>query len=297
MKLKSITKPDFLIIGAQRTGTTWLWSLLKQHPGTDLPKTKEIHYFGGVEKYQLGREWYYKHFENLNPSKIIGEASSTYFYDYLPYWHNASKNIEFNKTLPVIPELVTNELKDIKIIVILRDPVMRAISGYKFWLRKGNLSPKMGLKKAAIETPKRRILEYGFYGRYLKEWKRYIPNDRMRILIYEDDVVKSPDTTIKNIFEFLGLDPNFRPANIRKPVHKSWSYSQILVNYYGGQYLSRKLGKPLVKILKNITNVEQNLIKKEDIEFLQSEYLPEKNEIEILTQNKLNNWNYGVKVR
>ena len=85
MKNKNVIKPDFLVIGAQKSGTTWLWSMLNQHPETDLPIEKEIHYFGGIENFRKGKEWYYNHFRNLTNGKLTGEASTTYLYDFMPY--------------------------------------------------------------------------------------------------------------------------------------------------------------------------------------------------------------------
>ena len=249
----NLRKPDFLVIGVQRSGTTWLWKILKQHPGTDLPHQKEIHYFGGVEKFQLGRQWYYRHFNDLDTDKVTGEASSTYFFDYLPYWGNASESLEICKDFPSIPELILEEMPDVKIVLILRDPVSRSISAYKFWLRKGKLSPRLGLKNTALKFPKLRILEYGYYARYLEIWKKYIPKDRMRILIYEEDVVEYPKRTVKNLYGFLGLENSFCPQNIRQAVHKSWGYSQIVANYYGGKYLPKAVNMKLGNWLKQYT--------------------------------------------
>jgi hypothetical protein len=150
MKLQDITRPDFLLIGAQKSGTTWLWRVLDQHPGTDLPRKKEIHFFGGVENYRKGKEWYYSHFEGLDSSKVIGEASTTYLYDNIPFWYNPSSSIEVDCSLPAIPELITNELPNIKIIAILRDPVWRAVSAYKHWMtrmKRGRISPRLGIKE------------------------------------------------------------------------------------------------------------------------------------------------------
>jgi len=99
-------KPDFLIIGAQKAGTSWLWDMLNQHPGTALPKIKEIHYFGSSELYARGPDWYYEHFAQTDRSKVTGEASTTYFYDYVPFWYNKSRQLEIDRSLPSIPELV-----------------------------------------------------------------------------------------------------------------------------------------------------------------------------------------------
>ena len=87
-------KPDFLIIGAQKAGTTWLWRMLEQHPDTDLAKEKEIHFFGSSELYRTGKDRYYGHFARLDRSKLIGEASTSYFYDNVLYWYNDSPKLE-----------------------------------------------------------------------------------------------------------------------------------------------------------------------------------------------------------
>jgi hypothetical protein len=85
--------PEFAVIGAQKSATTWLWDMLKQYPGTSLPEGKEIHYFCSAELYAKGDDWYYSHFDGLDPGKLIGEASTTYFYGRVPYWYNRSDQI------------------------------------------------------------------------------------------------------------------------------------------------------------------------------------------------------------
>ena len=78
-------KPEFLIIGVQKCGTTWLWEMLKQHPGTDLPERKEIHSFGSAELYRNGKDWYYSHFQNIAPSRVTGDENIEFpWYSYLP---------------------------------------------------------------------------------------------------------------------------------------------------------------------------------------------------------------------
>lgn len=110
MNSDNVNKPSFLIIGAQKCATTWLWDKLKQHPGTDLPLKKEIHFFGSSELYAKGREWYYNHFKHLDSSKVIGEASTTYLYDKVPFWYNPTNSLEHDYSLHTIPELITKEL-------------------------------------------------------------------------------------------------------------------------------------------------------------------------------------------
>jgi len=292
-------RPDFLLIGAQKCGTSWLWKFLDQHPGTDLPKRKEIHYFGGIEKYRRGQDWYYSHFQRSDPSKVIGEASTTYFYDVIPYWHNKSSQIETDLSLPSIPELVTTELPEVKILLILRDPVKRAISAYKHWMQKqnrwkGGLSPRLGLQEIATNHPKIRLLEYGYYGRYLKLWKEFVPPERLRVFIFEEDVVRHPHETIREIYEFLGLHSDFKPQGLEKPVHRTWSVTRNLLRYYADPLSRRVLSKPVCNFLDRADPLKSLCLRESDIEFLRSVFLPQKEELEEILGRKLMAWRYGA---
>ncbi len=124
--MHSPRKPDFLIIGAQKAGTTWLWAMLNQHPGVQLPETKEIHFFGGSETYAAGLDAYLAHFEGIPENRVTGEASTAMFFDRVPYWYNKGRELVYDDALPPVPELVRRDLGEVKIIVVLRDPVRRA---------------------------------------------------------------------------------------------------------------------------------------------------------------------------
>ncbi|NNC68331.1 MAG: hypothetical protein HKN83_09890 [Gammaproteobacteria bacterium] len=293
---ETFRKPDFLIIGAQKSATTWLWDVLDSHPGTDLPGKKEIHFFGGVENYKKGKEWYYNHFKNLDQTKLTGEASTSYLYDHIPYWNNSSNLIEVSHSLPTIPELITNEIPNVKIIVILRDPVSRAISAYKHNMRKANrnnIAVKVGLKNFATHYPKFRTLEYGYYARYLRLWMQFIPPEKMLILTYEKDIAEAKMHTISKVYEFLGLDKNFKPPEADTVPNKSWSWTRILFNYYTkpvfGKFIRSKYGK----VLDKYDLLASFAISKKDIEFLRAAYLPEHIELEEILGRKLTNWKYG----
>lgn len=293
---QEIIKPDFLLIGAQKAGTTWLWRMLEPHPGTDLPEKKEIHFFGGSENYRKGKQWYYNHFAALDSSKVIGEASTTYLYDAVPFWHNPSDLLEVDHSLPTIPELITTELPDIKILVILRDPVWRAVSAYKHWMRKnrtGTISPRLGLKKTAIRYPKMRILECGFYTRYLKLWKEFVDPERMLVLVFEEDVVKSPEKTLPRVYDFLGLDMDFFPENPSKPVHTASTWTRIVFNHYAHIVSPRLAKSSLGNVFNRFDFLKSSAITQEDIAFLRSAYLPEKTDLETMLGRDISSWNYG----
>ena len=298
MKIQNDIKPDFLIIGAQKSGTTWLWSMLNEHPETELPIEKEIHYFGGIENYRKGKEWYYNHFKNLAAGKLTGEASTTYLYDFMPYWHNSSKQLEFDGTLPSIPELIARELPDIKILVVLRDPVWRAVSAYKHWMRNGERivpSPILGVKSVALANPKYRIIEYGFYAKYLKLWKKFVPAERMKILVFEEDIIKYPYRTLESVYKFLGLSSNYVPNNVERAIHVSSGLTQLVLNYYASRLSGYLLIKYFTRVLGKSKLLEKIIIRKSDLTFLRSIYVPEKSDVARLIDRDLNCWNYGAR--
>jgi len=291
-----VRKFDFLLIGAQKSGTSWLWDKLDQHPGTDLPAQKEIHYFGGVELYRQGPAWYYAHFQDLNPDLLTGEASTSYLFDRLPYWHNDSQEIEYAADAQTIPELVAAENPDAKIVVVLRDPVRRAISAYRHWTKKGNLSPGLGLRRTAIEHPKMRILEYGFYARHLAAWRKVFPDEQIQILIFEEDVRGNPDSGLKKLYEFLGLDAGFQPAEREDKVHKSWSWTRSAVRYYAGPFRRFVNHGPLGEYLDNNDFLKRFSVRAADIKYLRESYLPEKLLLEKIIGRNLDVWDYGERL-
>jgi hypothetical protein len=287
-------KPNFLIIGAQKAGTTWLWDMLKQHPGTALPKKKEIHFFGSAELFARGIDWYYHHFYDLDENKVIGEASTTYFYDRIPYWFNESNKIEYDESLPPLPELITQELPNIKIIISLRDPVGRAVSAYKHYMKNRNISPKLGLTKVAKNYPKLRILEYGFYEKYIEIWKKYVPPERLLILIFEEDIRNGYEDALVKLYHFLGLSTEFKPRRPNKAMHKSWTWSRILFYYYTKKYSERLATSKIATLIDRFDPFEGYGIKNRDIEFLRSVYLPRKEKLENILGRDLSSMKYGL---
>ena len=297
MKSGKVIKPDFIIIGAQKCGTTWLWDMLKQHPGTDLSLKKEIHFFSTSEHYSKGKEWYYSHFDNIDPYKVVGEASTSYLYDNLTYSFNPTHTLEIDHSLPSIPELITNELPNVKIFILLRDPVMRAISAYKHNIRMRAIAPLSGLKRMAEQRAKMRIVELGYYARYIKLWKKFVPPERMRIYVFEEDVVKSPEETVSDAYSFLKLNTNFKPDNIRNPRLKSMGWVQLFMSYYSGSLSNMVVNKRIMScVLDSLNNLlKPFFIKEKDIDFLRSQYLSEKGELEDILGRNIDCWTYGDK--
>jgi len=197
-------KPEFLIIGTQKGGTSSLHYLLSQHSDIDLPKKKEIHYFS--KYYQLGHSWYHTFFPFVKSSKITGEATPNYLY----YTDTAKRVYSYNKNM--------------KLIVLLRDPIQRAISQYHMEFNRGKLNQsfkdlvEMQLKDTKdtvlldYSNQYTQILHRGKYQKQLKEWYSYFREDQLLILKSED-FFEAPKNILKKVYEFLGLSIQY-PENI-----------------------------------------------------------------------------------
>ena len=174
--------PDFLVIGTPKSGSTWLQFILASHPDIFIPgERNEIHYFDR----QYGKvppEWYQKFFSGSDGFKAIGEVTPHYLF--IPD-HEAFRSI------PTIS----------KFIVILRDPVARCLSHYKFRVRVDNY--KGSLKEFIKDYPA--TLKWGLYGEHIERFLKTYDREQLLVLVYEE-VTKDPEAMLAAIGAFLEVD-------------------------------------------------------------------------------------------
>ena len=297
MRNNSFIYPDFIIVGAQKSGTTWLWEMINQHPGSELPPKKEHHFFSKSYKYRMGLEEYLKIYENISPSKITGEASTSYLYDRVrKNVHMEQKNVEIDYNLPTIPKLITKNLPDIKIIIILRDPVKRAVSAYYHFIKAKNYSPMVKFKEALEKYPNRLIVEFGQYYKYIQLWRRYTKESNIRIYILEEDIKCNPKEMLMDTYSFLNLEHNFQPQKYNHTIHERMKWTYLLLNYYNLRILTK-----IIKRFK-IENITDKIafkllpkIDQDDIRALRDIYIDDKEKLEDLIGRSLDCWDYSYK--
>jgi hypothetical protein len=206
--------PDFLIIGTQRGGTTSLYHYLQELPCIKLANTKDTHFFD--KKYDKGLNWYRGHFPTRlarvyaqrvhGEDFVIGEASPSYLFH------------------PRVPPRVAQALPQVKLIVLLRNPVDRAYSQYYHALELGHETLPF---EEAIQAEEERItrerdkilhdehyysraykhlsyLTRGIYVEQLQAWMKLFPREQFLILKSED-FYADPAMTLKQVLTFLGL--------------------------------------------------------------------------------------------
>jgi hypothetical protein len=288
-------KPDFLIIGAQKAGTTWMWRMLNRHPGTSLPRRKELHFFGSSELYAEGLDNYLQNFDDTDPQYVTGEASTTYLSDRVAIFYNEENRLEYDESLASPPELVADALPEVKIVVSLRDPVTRAISAYRHFMRRGTLPVSRGLIKTIDEHPRLRILEMGDYARHLKPWFDTFPRERILVLVFEEDVIADPAGGISKLYEFLGLDTGFSPLGQEEKVNKSWNWTQTVANYYAGPFGRFVRKGPIAAYLARHDWLKDRAVTQDDLEYLRDFYLPSRESLEYMLQKDLGVWSYGAR--
>lgn len=211
--------PHFLIIGAAKSGTTSLYEGLSQHPQVHMSSVKEPNFFaleGSDLTFKAGSttagyldecvtDWhnYTQLFHPADSHQVLGEASPMYLYD-----ANAARRI-----YQYIPNT--------KLIVILRDPIERAYSNFLQHVREGIETTDSFSE--AIELEDKRLeenwwwgfayIKAGFYYQQLLRYTNVFNREQVKIYLY-DDLKVSPENILKDIFQFLEIDPSFTSSSL-----------------------------------------------------------------------------------
>jgi hypothetical protein len=201
--------PDFLIVGGQRCGTTSLYTYLIQHPEVEPAFIKETHFFDRA--FHRGAGWYRAFFPMLpKPGEdggwITGEATPYYLFD------------------PHVPRRVGQVLPDIKLIILLRNPVDRAYSHFQFESRVGieNLDFESAVERELASFPAEEVkvlkdpyyksdvysrfsyLARGLYLPQIKRWRDVFNEDRF-LIIKSEDLYRKTGEVLREVFAFLGI--------------------------------------------------------------------------------------------
>jgi len=235
--------PDFIIIGAQKSGTTSLFEYLARHPQVKPSFTKEVHFFDGgknpeIDTFAKGTSWYRAHFPfNTGERRrfITGEASPLYLFN------------------PLAPERIFNLVPEVKLIALLRNPVERAISHYFHEKRKGRellpaheaFQAEESRIEAALEQHNYKSLNFIHHsylkrGIYAEQLDRYLHlfDKQQLLLIKSEDFFSNPGQVLAKACRFLNINnkyefANLKPRNIGYNKHSvEDSVRDYLIQYY-----------------------------------------------------------------
>lgn len=213
--------PNFLVIGAARSGSTALFDYLSQHPEIFVSDPKEPHFFAfddgrpdftgpGDEEVinrvaVTGEDAYRALFRGSGDARAVGEGSVSYLY------------------YPRAPRNIRRRVPEARLVCILRNPADRAYSAFRFTRARmheplPDFREALAREEERIEAGWHHIWHYRRMGRYheqLRRFYRVFDEERTRIYRFED-FVRDPSPVLRDCFEFLKVDPDFRPR--RRPV-------------------------------------------------------------------------------
>ena len=171
--------PQFLGIGAQRAATTWLYQVLRHHPDVFVSEKKEVHYFD--ENYDRGHDWYLDHFSAAPPGRLRGEITP----NYLDCTAAAGR--------------IANDLPNVKLFAVLREPVSRARSSYELLRHR---FPGKSFVEAC--QPGGYLVDLGLYAKHLRRFYELFDETQIHIILY-DDLQADPETVLSGLYDFLGI--------------------------------------------------------------------------------------------
>ena len=199
--------PDFLVLGAQKAGTTALYAYLRWHPGITGPSWKEVSFFD--RHWWRGERWYRGHFPLRSGGRLVGEASPSYLFH------------------PLAPERARALVPDARLVALVRDPVARAYSHYQHEVALGRES--LAFEDALAAEPGRTAGEVdrlvadprafsrawwdhtyvarGLYAEQLERWLEHYPREQL-LVVPTDDLGDRPAETYAEIVRFLGAQPH-----------------------------------------------------------------------------------------
>ena len=227
--------PNFLILGAQKSGTTALYQYLKQHPDIFMPELKKEPNFLAFD----GRSpEYFEPDGSPSPINWVAVTSLDEYVGLFDGWRGEKRVGEASTQYLYLAESVIgiqHRVPDAKLLAILRNPVDRAYSAFLHAVRDGrepelDFERALGLEADRIEQRCGFIFRYRDMGLYSQQLKRYFEafeRNRIRVLIY-DDFARDPVATLREIFSFLEVDPDFTPNLRRRPNQSGVPRSRFL---------------------------------------------------------------------
>lgn len=239
-------KPDFLLVGAQRCGTTSLFRAFEQHPNIVRPRlNKGINYFD--LNYHRGERWYRGHYPPERKTRSDGDESTAVF--------EASGYYMFH---PLAPERILNDLPKVKIVAMLRDPIERAFSAWKHEFARGFETLPF---EEALETEEERTsgerdrmladpsyqsfafrhfsyIARGDYVPQLRTFLERLPKGRLHV-VYSEDFFRHPEIEFARLTDFLDVGSvpgiRFERHNARPSAPMPGRSREILTERYAGQ--------------------------------------------------------------
>ena len=202
--METVKKPNYILLGAAKSATTTIYDVLRQNSNVFAPQFKEPHFFNINDNYEKGFSWYLNtYYKNSIDSKVVIDFTPTYLY--------SKKSAE---------RIFNNLGKDVKFIVILRDPVDRAFSHYLHSKRDGHEKEDF---ESAIKLEQKRLSEYmldndfvselrfsyisqGLYYKMIKSYLKFYDLNDFLIINFDKEISNNMEVALERISKFLDIE-------------------------------------------------------------------------------------------
>jgi hypothetical protein len=236
----SIRLADFIIGGAPRSGTQWLYATADRHPDIEMakPLVPEPKFFLRSDLYERGLEYYSRTWFSAIPrTKLAGEKSTNYL-------ESAMAAERISRCLPTV-----------RLIFVLRNPTDRAFSNY-LWSQQNGLETEdfetalAREESREREVPKRlryarphALFSRGLYADLLRPYFERFPRERILVLRYED-IVAAPGEVAESLHRFLGVTPQCRDGEDQEPLNAAKNEQSARMNLATRLGLSARYAAP-----------------------------------------------------
>jgi hypothetical protein len=256
--------PRFIITGFPKCGSTSLHYYLDAHPDIFMPKKKELHFFTQqfISKLNQGpgdinaKQTQIKHFndyislfKNSSDEKIVGETSPSYI------------------NYPESFEMISSQLKDPKIIILLRDPIKRAYSNFLHLKREQReletFESALELEESRKEKNYSDFWYYTFNSMYYDKIIKAKANFSQVLILTQEEFNLETKKTLKKVYSFLDVDQNFVPSNYNNRYNKGGLYKKNLItNFIFGQGYAKGLIKKWISVRPWMKNIKNRFVSK-----------------------------------
>lgn len=229
--------PDFVLAGEMKCGTTSVAHHLDAHPAAHVSTTRPVRFFD--ERWERGVGWYAAQFAAAPEGAVLGDDTPNYLFD------------------PVAVERLATTLPEARVIVLLREPIRRAWSHY--WHHE-----RTGFDRRSFEEAVTRELDHGvgdpgtpegsgYVGRgcydvTLRRLFSFVDRERVHVAFF-DDLETDPAGLVRRLYEFIGVDPGFRPEGLGTVYNVGWTPRSHRLNALGFRLstVAERLARPLLR--------------------------------------------------
>lgn len=222
-------RPDAIGIGAQKCASSWIHSVAGSHPEIGTSTPKEVDFFS--YHYDRGYLWYESHFQEAPTASLYFESSPSYFHD------------------PRAPMRVRNYHTEMKVLVLLRDPLKRALSNHMHEIIKGHI-PTCPFETGLANNPA--YVEQGLYATHLERWYDAFPQTQIKVM-FAEDIAADAGRSARELFAFLAVNAAFDSPILHERRNESdrarLPYLRVALRA-GGDWMRRRGLEPTLTRLK-----------------------------------------------